>query len=61
MNRSKLCAVVVIVIVTSLLVIAQSGKAVKGEWPYYGGEKGFDRYAPLDQINRDNVKDLRIV
>lgn len=61
MNRSKLCAIVVIGVITSLLVVAQSGKAVKGEWPYYGGDKGFDRYAPLDQINGDNVKDLRIV
>jgi glucose dehydrogenase len=32
-----------------------------GDWPYYGGNKGFDRYSPLDQINRRNVKNLQIV
>src|SRR5918995_5480892 len=30
------------------------------EWRYYGGNKGVTRYSPLDQINRDNVKSLRI-
>lgn len=31
------------------------------EWRTYGGDKGFTRYSPLDQINRDNVKDLQVV
>ena len=31
------------------------------EWRYFGGNKAFTRYSPLDQINRDNVKNLRIV
>ena len=30
------------------------------EWRYFGGDKGFTRYSALDQINRDNVKNLRI-
>jgi quinoprotein glucose dehydrogenase len=30
------------------------------EWSYYGGDHGFTRYAPLDQITRDNVKQLKI-
>ncbi|MGH9495941.1 MAG: PQQ-binding-like beta-propeller repeat protein [Candidatus Sulfotelmatobacter sp.] len=36
---------------------AEMGKT--GDWPYYGGNKGFDRYSPLDQINAENVKDLK--
>jgi glucose dehydrogenase/cytochrome c5 len=32
-----------------------------GEWRTYGGDKAFSRYSPLDQINRDNVKDLQFV
>jgi quinoprotein glucose dehydrogenase len=32
-----------------------------GEWRYYGGDKGYTRYAALDQINRDNVGRLKIV
>jgi quinoprotein glucose dehydrogenase len=31
-----------------------------GEWRYYSGNAGSDKYSPLDQINRDNVKNLRI-
>src|SRR5262245_31891035 len=33
----------------------------RGEWRYFGGDKAFTRYSPLDQINRDNVKNLRVV
>jgi quinoprotein glucose dehydrogenase len=31
------------------------------EWRTYGGDKGFTRYSALDQINRNNVKNLKIV
>ena len=31
-----------------------------GEWPNHGGDKGFMRYSPLDQINKETVRDLRI-
>jgi quinoprotein glucose dehydrogenase len=34
-----------------------AGKMV--EWRYYGGVEGSTRYSPLDQINRDNVKNLK--
>jgi len=32
-----------------------------GEWRYFGADKAFTRYSPLDQINRDNVTELEIV
>jgi quinoprotein glucose dehydrogenase len=32
----------------------------RAEWRYFGGDKGFTRYSALDQINRDNVTNLRI-
>jgi quinoprotein glucose dehydrogenase len=41
--------------------IAQQKAAPAGEWRSYGGDKGFTRYSALDQINRENVKDLRVV
>jgi len=31
-----------------------------GEWPSYGGGLGSTRYAPLDQIDRENVSELEI-
>ncbi len=38
---------------------AQQG-AANGEWRFYGGDAGSTKYAPLDQINETNVKDLKI-
>lgn len=38
---------------------AQSG-AANGQWRYYGGDAGSTRYAPLDQIDRDNAADLEV-
>ncbi len=32
-----------------------------GEWPYYGGNKGFQRYSPLGLIDAGNVGRLRIL
>jgi quinoprotein glucose dehydrogenase len=40
-------------------VIGQSG-ARNGEWRTYGGDLGNNRYAPLDQINRDNFSKLEV-
>src|SRR5262249_54042621 len=31
-----------------------------GEWPYYSGDNGARKYSPLDQINKDNVSQLRV-
>ncbi len=36
-------------------------KSGVGSWSTYGGDKAFTRYSPLDQINRDNVKNLQFV
>jgi quinoprotein glucose dehydrogenase len=30
------------------------------DWPAYGGDKGSTKYSPLDQINKDTVKNLKI-
>ena len=40
-------------------VRGQSG-ARNGEWPTYGGELANTRYSPLDQITRDNFKNLEV-
>jgi quinoprotein glucose dehydrogenase len=39
---------------------AQQG-AKDGEWISYGGDKFSTKYANLDQINRDNFEDLKVV
>ncbi len=52
----------VILLASSLLALparAQSG-ARDGEWRCYGGDSGATKYAPLDLINKDNVKKLKV-
>ncbi|HEV2985892.1 MAG TPA: pyrroloquinoline quinone-dependent dehydrogenase [Vicinamibacterales bacterium] len=44
----------------SRLVLGQYG-VKSGEWRYWGGDAGSTKYSPLDQINKDNVRSLRIV
>ncbi len=40
-------------------VSAQRG-APQGDWPAYAGDAGGTKYSSLDQISKDNVKNLRI-
>ena len=35
--------------------------SANGEWRTYGGDKAFTRYSPLDQINRETVRNLQVV
>ena len=50
------------VLVCALIGLAQAQERVPArEWRYFGGDKAFTRYSPLDQITSDNVKNLRIV
>ena len=61
--RIGVCAVAAIVVVSwygATTLAGQSGAGAAGEWRYHGGDAGSTKYSPLDQINRDNVKDLRI-
>jgi len=39
---------------------AKTGDGKMVEWRYYGGDAASTKYSPLDQINRDNVKNLKI-
>ena len=52
-------ASLVLMLALPAAVVGQTG-AADGEWRYYGGDAGGTRYAPLDQIDRDNVADLEI-
>ena len=46
----------------ALITPAVNGQSVEdGEWGYYGGDNNFNRYSPLDQINANNVDQLRIL
>ena len=61
---SRLLRCLVSALLTALVISASSGMAQQGarggEWRSYAGEAGSSRYAPYDQINRDNVKNLQM-
>ena len=42
-----------------LLAACGTGSSPSRDWPVTGGDPGNTRYSPLDQINRDNVAQLR--
>lgn len=44
----------------SLQAAGRDEKGPNGEWRWYGGDAGASRYSPLKQINRSNVKDLKV-
>jgi glucose dehydrogenase len=50
---------IAVAIVLSVGAVTQQG-AAGGEWRFWGGDAGSTRYAPLDQITRDNVGKLEI-
>ena len=41
-------------------IAASDGQKRDDAWPAYGRDGGGSRYAPLAQITRDNVKNLRV-
>jgi quinoprotein glucose dehydrogenase len=58
-NRVLGCGLGVVVLILAARGVAQQGTA-NGEWRSYSGDVGSTRYAPLDQITRDNVKNLQV-
>jgi quinoprotein glucose dehydrogenase len=54
--------ILAIIFAIGLMKTSTSGQSGTkgGEWPYYAGDAGSTKYSPLDQINKDNVKDLQI-
>jgi len=56
----KFLIALTMVFVFSINFSAQEG-ATDGQWQFYAGDIGSTKYAPLDQINHENVQDLRMV
>src|SRR5215203_214055 len=59
-QRALGCAVLVGLVASAFPGSAQKGSPASGEWRAYSGDTGSTRYAPLDQITRDNVKNLQV-
>src|SRR5712691_8940920 len=65
MSRREPRPALTLISLVGLLVALSSGVAGQsgtknGEWRTYGGDLGSTRYAPLDQINANNFKNLQI-
>jgi quinoprotein glucose dehydrogenase len=50
-----------VAIATAGALVRTQTEPVRSEWRYWGGDKGYKRYSPADQINKDNVAKLKIV
>src|SRR6476661_6585521 len=57
--RRCLVIISISLIAASVSLSGQTG-APNGEWRTYGGDLGNTRYAPLDQINRNNFNKLEV-
>lgn len=64
MGRRAIALIVLVALTaawgTSSKLGAQRGAPATGEWREYGGDKGYTKYSPLTQIDRNNVGNLRI-
>lgn len=56
---SRISCFAIAVLATGVTV--QADVASTGEWRFYGGTLGAQKYSALDQINADNVQKLKIV
>src|SRR5262249_11806999 len=65
MSKGTMRVVGVVAVIAGLAGMSGSPAAQSGgsnvEWRYYGSDSSSTKYSALDQINKDNVKDLRIV
>jgi quinoprotein glucose dehydrogenase len=63
MNAKKYCIIGLLLLagflVNSWIRIEKPLQAGK-DWPFYGGNKAGNRYSPLNQVNLENVKDLKV-
>jgi quinoprotein glucose dehydrogenase len=61
-TRSIRGASAVSLLILAALTVRTPAQSRSGpsEWQSFGGDKGFTRYSPLDQINRSNVGGLRV-
>src|SRR5437773_6783160 len=57
--RRSLVALTVALAVTATTAPRGTEKP-NGDWPAYAGSNASTKYSPLDQINKDNVRNLRI-
>ena len=58
-RRGTISAGLSMIVLAAAVATAQQG-AAGGQWRSYSGDLGSTKYAPLDQINKENVGRLQI-
>jgi quinoprotein glucose dehydrogenase len=56
MEKSAWSSCIFALLVSALTAQSQTGR----DWPVYGGDPAGTRYSPLRQINRSNIRELRV-
>ena len=59
-RRVRLLTLCSLIVSLGAITVGASNGVRKGEWRFYGGDQGSNKYSPLDQINRENVKNLKV-
>ena len=60
MRRLGYIAAVAFAILACTAVLSAQHGTKDGQWRSYNGDAGSTKYAPLDQVNKTNVAQLRI-
>ena len=60
MQRFSFSTATLCVVCALAFAVTPAAVDVPGEWRYYGGDAGNNKYSPLEQINPSNVAELRI-
>ncbi len=60
MTLRRIGLLLVLLAAAGVFAVAQTRRLVAGEWVSYGGTNWSQKYSPLDQITKDNFKDLKV-
>src|SRR5215510_12056062 len=60
MRRNLLSFVTLVAILATAWAAGGRAADADRDWPAYGGDKGGSKYSPLNQINKDTIKNLKI-
>jgi len=60
MRKAALALLCVLTISLAAWTLVGSAADADRDWPAYAGDKGSTKYSPLDQINENTIKNLRI-
>ena len=58
--RARFAFVMMVAAIAASVLLRAQARPAPGDWVSYGGTNWSQKYSPLDQITRDNFKDLKV-